>query len=83
MKPLMLQGAAAFSPFRIDALAEKVWHAVKGSEEIRIEAQFVYLLDVQGELDTQTLARACSLLGAAGSAAAAGGFFVTPRKGTI
>ena len=38
MKPLILQGAAAFSPFRVDALAEKVWHAVKGSEEIKIEA---------------------------------------------
>ncbi len=83
MKPLMLQGAPAFSPFRIDALAEKIWQAVKGSEKIQIEAQFVYLLDAQSGLDAQTLARACALLGASGAVAAGGGFFVTPRKGTI
>ncbi len=83
MKPLMLQGSAAFSPFRIDALAEKIWHAVKGTEEIQVETQFVYLLDIRGELGAQTLARACSLLGASGSAETEGGFFVTPRKGTI
>jgi phosphoribosylformylglycinamidine synthase len=83
MKPLMLQGTAAFSPFRIEALADKVRHAVRGAKELRIDAKFVYLLDTRGELDAQTLARACSLLGASGAATAACGFFVTPRKGTL
>ncbi|MEI7901869.1 MAG: phosphoribosylformylglycinamidine synthase [bacterium] len=83
MKPVMLQGASAFSPFRIDALAEKIRQAVHGSAAIQIEAQFVYFLEAQGELDTQTFARACSLLEASDSVVAQGGFFVTPRKGTI
>ena len=83
MKPLMLQGAAAYSQFRLDALAERIAGCVKVEGKIRIDAHFVYLLDAPSALDPQTLARACSLLGSDGQAQPHGGFFVTPRKGTI
>jgi phosphoribosylformylglycinamidine synthase len=79
----MLQGCPAFSRFRLDALAERVGCAVKGAEKPRIDAHFVYLLETDGTPDDETLARACSLLGATGVAQTRGGFFVTPRKGTI
>ena len=76
MKMMMLQGGEAFSAFRLEALRERAGGAV--------EARFVYLLELEAALDAGTLARACSLLGASGEAqAAGGGFFVTPRKGTI
>ena len=83
MKPLMLQGGAAYSQFRIDALAEKIGLAVKAGGSVCIEARFVYLLEAEVALDGETLARACSLLGASGNADVRNGFFVTPRKGTI
>ena len=83
MKPLMLQGVVAFSPFRIDALTEKIGKTVRVEGKLHIEARFVYLLETTGTLDGQTLARACSLLGASGDADLRSGFFVTPRKGTI
>ena len=83
MKPLMLQGAAAFSQFRLDTLADKISSRIVAQGKLSVEARFVYLLDVQSPLDEQTLSRACSLLGADGRAQPQGGFFVTPRKGTI
>ena len=83
MKPLMLQGCAAFSQFRLDTLAERVGQALAGAGGVRVEAFFIYLLEAPSAPDEQTLARACTLLGASGSAATPGGFFVTPRKGTI
>jgi len=83
MKPLMLQGGIAFSPFRVDALAEKIGRVVKAEVKVNIEARFVYLLETANALDGETAARACSLLGASVDADVCGGFFVTPRKGTI
>ncbi|MDD4016693.1 MAG: phosphoribosylformylglycinamidine synthase [Kiritimatiellae bacterium] len=83
MRPFMLQGKAAYSQFRLDALAEKIQALVKVAGKVGIEARFVYLLDTRSELDPPTLARACSLLGADGHAQPQGGFFVTPRTGTI
>ncbi len=83
MIPLMLQGGSAFSTFRLEALSDKIGQAVKGTGRVRVEARFVYLLETEAALDEQTLTRACSLLGSTGCAAVSGGFFVTPRKGTI
>ena len=60
MKPLMLQGAAAYSQFRLDALSEKIAALIKGAGKIKIEAHFVYLLDTREALDSQSLARACT-----------------------
>ena len=83
MKPLLLQGVDAFSPFRMDALSERIVQAVKAEGKVSIEAKFVYFLNAPAPLDAETLARACSLLGARADAGLSGGFFVTPRKGTI
>lgn len=83
MKPLMLQGAPAFSQFRLDALAEKIKATVDGLNDVTFDACFVYLIDIDGTLDGQAFERACSLLGANGHAQPQNGFFVTPRMGTI
>ena len=83
MKPLQLQGVTAFSPFRIDSLSERIGLAIKASEKVSIEAKFVYFLDAVSPLDGETLSRACALLNAQADAGLRGGFFVTPRKGTI
>jgi phosphoribosylformylglycinamidine synthase len=97
MKMLMLQGVQAFSKFRLDTLVEKISETIKGP--ITLDAHFVYLLELDGSLDEQTLSRACALLGAhtpsptppslAAVALAKEAsllpppFYVTPRKGTI
>jgi len=84
MKPLMLQGVAAYSQFRLDALAEKIRTLVKVAGHVHVDAHFVYLLDTQNELDAPTLARVQTLLEAEGCALPQqGSFYVTPRKGTI
>ncbi|HHU16021.1 MAG: phosphoribosylformylglycinamidine synthase [Kiritimatiellae bacterium] len=83
MKPLMVVGRDAFSQFRLTTLSEKVSAALTAQGAVRIEARFVYLLDVEQPIKAQSLARACSLLGASQDEAVSGGFFVTPRKGTI
>ncbi len=83
MKPLMVWGSSAFSQFRLDALSEKITAVLASGKPVRIEAQFVYLLDVSRSLDEQTLTCACTLLGASVREQVSGGFFVTPRKGTI
>jgi len=83
MSLLLLHGASAFSTFRIDALADKIARQARLSDTPHIDARFVYLLETSGELNGAMLARACSLLGASGVAEFSGGFFVTPRKGTI
>jgi hypothetical protein len=62
MKMLMLQGVQAFSKFRLDTLVEKISKTIKGT--ITLESHFVYLLELDGALDEQTLSRACALLGA-------------------
>jgi len=84
MKPLMLRGVAACSQFRLDSLAEKIRTLVKDAGHVRVDAHFVYLLDVQKEPDEMMLARIHSLLEAHDvDSPQQEGFYVTPRKGTI
>lgn len=83
MKMMLLQGVAAFSRFRLDALVGKIVRSGVCTGDVTIEARFVYLLETDGTLDPETLTRVCSLLGATQEPVAANGFFVTPRKGTI
>ena len=47
MKPLMVVGRDAFSQFRLTTLSEKVSAALTAQGAVRIEARFVYLLDVE------------------------------------
>ena len=83
----LLAGLPAFSPFRLDALAEQVRRRIPGLSDPGIDARFVYLLSVRPEAaltdDSAELQKARSLLGATTEPVGDGGFFVTPRKGTI
>ncbi|HPW76050.1 MAG TPA: phosphoribosylformylglycinamidine synthase, partial [Kiritimatiellia bacterium] len=83
MKPWMLQGTEAFSSFRLKALTGRVQACLDRPQAVRVEAHFVYLLDCARKPDRLTLDRACTLLGATEGPEPQGGFFVTPRKGTV
>ena len=81
---MMLEGCAAFSAFRLDALKDVIRKRVLGlGDGIAVEAAFVYLLDLDRTLDAASLAQARALLSASAPASTAGGFFISPRKGTI
>lgn len=81
---IMLEGGAALSAFRLDALQKVVAARVDGLVgALTLDATYLYLLDLEKSLDDTNLARACTLLGASAHLRAAGGFYVVPRKGTI
>ncbi len=86
MKPILLSGAAAFSQFRLDALRVALGALDPALAQAQIEARWVYALQPEDEgPDAATLEQASTLLNATGAEAALppGGFYVTPRKGTI
>ena len=98
MKPILLLGAEAFSPFRLDALKAAMGKFVPGMERVDLHARWVYAIEAEdgGGVPPESLERAAALLnisGSAGSAqvpAASGSaawcetrFYVSPRKGTI
>ncbi len=76
-------GGAALSQFRLDNLLSALSTGLGRGADLRISAEFVYLLDLSDEFDAAELATACKLLEAESVAPSADGFFVTPRKGTI
>ncbi|TVP75429.1 MAG: phosphoribosylformylglycinamidine synthase [Puniceicoccaceae bacterium] len=86
MQPIILQGRQAFSDFRLTALQKALNDAFSAqaptAEIARIDAVEVYFIETTS-LDAQTTERAFALLGAEQHFARKGGFFVTPRKGTI
>ena len=82
MKPIVLRGVSALSEFRIQALLERAAQLALPRPPKRLEAGFVYFADAD-ELAADTLDKAQSLLGAWPGEIPDGGFFVTPRKGTI
>ncbi|MEI8243433.1 MAG: phosphoribosylformylglycinamidine synthase [bacterium] len=83
MKPVLLEGGAALSPFRLEALKNGLAAHLPALPGAAIEATFVYLLDLARPLDAEPGRRVQSLLNARDAAPRTGGFFVTPRKGTI
>ncbi|MGN0853572.1 MAG: phosphoribosylformylglycinamidine synthase [Kiritimatiellia bacterium] len=86
MKPILLAGTAAYSQFRLDALRAALGAGPFALEDVAIAATWVYAIQPEGEgPDAETLSKAGTLLNAVGAEAplAAGGFYVTPRKGTI
>ena len=86
MKPILLSGTSAFSPFRLDALRTALGAYDEALRKAAIDATWIYAIQPEGDgPDADTLARASTLLNATGAAAALpeGGFYVTPRKGTI
>ena len=86
MKPILLAGANAFSPFRIDAIKAALAAADPALVGVEVAAKWVYAIEPATEegVDSTTLEKAASLLNASGDAKASDGiFYVTPRKGTI
>ncbi len=85
MHPIILQGRQAFSDFRLTALKNALNEAIDAHDIATIDAVEVYFIETENVLDDQTTERACTLLTAQQhfSRAGEGGFFVTPRKGTI
>jgi phosphoribosylformylglycinamidine synthase len=83
LKPLMLEGGAALSPFRLLALAKSMEERSPAMAGATVEATYIYLLDAGKDFDPEAVNRARALLNAGTLRPRTGGFFVTPRKGTI
>ncbi|MBR1588059.1 MAG: phosphoribosylformylglycinamidine synthase [Kiritimatiellae bacterium] len=85
MKPILLTGTAACSPFRLDALRAALGACAPELKTAQIDARWVYAIQPEGDgPDEETLQRASLLLNAVGALEGKdGAFFVTPRKGTI
>ena len=83
MQPIILQGRPAFSNFRMSALTNALQTAAPELEIETIDAVEVYFIESTHALDDTTSERAFNLLAAESHFNREGGFFVTPRKGTI
>ncbi|MEI6211891.1 MAG: phosphoribosylformylglycinamidine synthase [bacterium] len=83
MKPFLLEGGAALSSFRVEALVSLMSARIPALAGMSVQATFVYLLDLAKPLETEAGQRVRSLLNAGDTGACVGGFFVTPRIGTL
>jgi phosphoribosylformylglycinamidine synthase len=86
MQPIILQGSSPFSNFRLKALKTALNEAIDSHDIAEIDAAEVYFIETNGTLDDTTTERAFALLSAQhhfDRQENGGGFFVTPRKGTI
>ena len=83
MQPILLQGRPAFSDFRLHALRRALNEALPTHDISRLDAVEIYCIEAKGPLDAITTERATALLNAQQHFERSGGFFVTPRKGTI
>ena len=63
MKPILLTGTAAYSPFRLDALRAALGACVPELKTAQIDARWVYAIQPEGDgPDEETLGRAALLL---------------------
>ena len=91
MSPIIFQGQAAFSDFRLNSLLERFNKAASTSLSSQstlsgisaIDAVQVYFLEVSAPLSATAVERTCTLLDARPDFLGKDGFFITPRKGTI
>ena len=83
MEPIILSGTSALPEFRRSTLEQEAARRLPAGVCERIEAQFAYFLDVRKDIDDTTLRQSLALLNASGFHRETGGFYVTPRKGTI
>ncbi|MDD2599574.1 MAG: phosphoribosylformylglycinamidine synthase [Kiritimatiellae bacterium] len=83
MKVLMLKGTTVFSPFRLEVMIKKMGEALGSEGALEVVAHYVYLLESEGKLEPMALERCCTLLGGESFDGFKGGFYITPRKGTI
>ncbi len=90
MHPIILQGQPAFSDFRLKALKTALNDTLARPDTHQscpqiasIDVVEVYLIETPEQLSEAASARAYALLSADTTFQREGGFFVTPRKGTI
>ena len=91
MKPIILQGLPAFSDFRLTELADRMADrmtdglppAQPGPANFRLDAVWVYFLETDQPPQGEAQSHVFALLSAEAAFSRPGGFFVTPRKGTI
>ena len=84
MKPILMLGAAAYSPFRLDAIRTALGACAASLSKADVDARWVYAIQSEDGVtpSAETLGRAALLLNAENRVPDAA-FFVTPRKGTI
>ena len=82
MHPVLIQGTSALSDFRLKQLTESFSTARSDLGNIRIKAEFVYIVQAKQTLDETSLSQGYKLLSAEKLFVQTGGFFVTPRKAT-
>ena len=85
MHPIILKGRPAYSDFRLAALKKALNEAIDAHDIAEIDAVECYFIEAANPLDDTTNERAFALLAAQEhfNHADEGGFYVTPRKGTI
>jgi len=81
--PLILEGQAAFSGFRIGAMLDELGKVASDRKITGINARYVYLIEPRRALSEDILEEAYGLLGAIGRFELGDSFLVAPRKGTI
>jgi len=82
-RTMILEGVEAFSPFRIEAVIKRMKKDAPELGASGIKAEFIYLVELDRPASSDVMKKTFALLGALNEAANTGGFFVTPRKGTI
>jgi len=83
VEPWILKGPAAFSSFRMTALRDAVRAAAPALNVAGVDATHVYFVETTAALSPDAIQKTLALLGVNGDFDLTGGFFVTPRKGTI
>lgn len=83
MKPVILIGTPALSDFRITSLIERAAQLSPSCGIGAIDAVYVYFIETDEPLSQDVQEKAHALLGSVGQDTPEGGFYVTPRKGTI
>ena len=82
MATAFLVGQTALSTFRVDALKKRL--AEIGTDDCDIRTSWIYLIQTSGDMNSEAIAKACTLLDADASVALpTAGIFVAPRLGTI
>ena len=80
---LLLTGECPLSEFRLASLLEAL-RATGGVPDVAsVDARYVFLVDTAAPLMAEVRARTLALLHASDAPLPEGGFFVTPRKGTL
>ncbi len=83
MQAIILQGQNALSDFRVAAIIQEARELRVPLDLERIRARQVYFVEARGPIRDDVMEKTLSLLSASGPFDMQGGFFVTPRKGTI